>query len=270
MLPSSARPSGRRRKTLTKLGALFLVFVAVAGAWAGEITIAFTNDLHAYVDNLRAWKSVLSGADLILDAGDTWEDTARGTKAPEAWATMEAMGELGYDAMVLGNHETYLGTQVLKEVIAAAPFPVLATNLRSDLPTQRWVLLQAGGLRVLVLGVMWDLVLRWPGWELLDPLESVQAALAEAPDHDLRILLAHVDLQRGKALAQALPELHLMILGHNHLALEQPIWVGSVPLVQAGAHGRTLGLVRMNKTGFVSYQLLSRPVGAVLIGAAPC
>lgn len=53
-------------------------------------------------------------------------------------------------------------------------------------------------MRVLLLGVLWDLALVWPGWELRDPLESVREALAEAPAHDL------------------------LILGHNHRFLEEP------------------------------------------------
>ncbi|QAA77012.1 MAG: hypothetical protein BIP78_1246 [Candidatus Bipolaricaulis sibiricus] len=238
---------------------LVLLFSVTAAAW--EITIAFTNDLHAYPDRLRSFASVLNEADLVLDAGDTWEDTHRLTGAREAWATMEAMAHLGYDAMVLGNHETYLGPRLLGELIAAAPFPVLATNLQTDLPTQRWALVEARGVRVLLLGVLWDLALVWPGWALLDPLQSVRAALADAPAYDLFVLLAHVEFARLEALARALPECALVISGHNHRFLAEPVWVGDVPIVQAGHRGQAVGVVRLTEAGLATYELIRAPAG---------
>jgi len=241
---------------------LVLLFSVTAGAW--EITIAFTNDVHAYSTQLAALAPLLVPADLILDAGDTWEDTHRATGASEAWATLRAMAELGYDAMVLGNHETYLGPRLLRDLVVAAPFPVLATNLRSDLPVQRWALVEVREVRVLLLGVLWDLALVWPGWELLDPLQSVQAALAEAPPHDVFILLGHMGFARAQALAAALPECDLFVLGHNHRFLEQPIWVGTVPIVQAGHYGQAVGLARLTPGGLVSYELVRQPAPAAL------
>lgn len=244
--------------------ALLLALACSVTAWGWEVTIAFTNDLHAYVGRLAAFSSTLSQADLVLDAGDTWEDTHRGTGAAEAWATMRAMAELGYDAMVLANHETYLGPRLLEELVGAAPFPVLATNLRSNLPTQRLVILEVKGVRLLILGVLWDLALVWPGWELEDPLKSVRAALAEAPPHDLFVLLAHLDFPRARALAAALPECDLLILGHNHRFLTEPVWVGAVPIVQAGHRGEAVGMVRLTEHGLASYELIRQPAPAAL------
>jgi 2',3'-cyclic-nucleotide 2'-phosphodiesterase (5'-nucleotidase family) len=239
---------------------LTLVFSAAAHGW--EITVAFTNDLHAYSAQLAALGPILAKADLVLDAGDTWEDTHRGTGQAEAWATMRTMAEWGYDAMVLGNHETYLGPRLLADLVTAAPFPVLATNLRSDLPTARWSLVVIRGVRVLILGLLWDLVLIWPGWELLDPGESARQILAEAPEHDLLILLGHMDFARAKAVAASLPECDLFVLGHNHRFLADPVWVGTVPIVQAGHHGQAVGLVRLTPGGLMSYELIRQPAPA--------
>lgn len=243
--------------------ALLLALLVSLSASAWEITIAFTNDLHAYPERLLPFADVLAGADLVLDAGDTWEDTHRLTGAREARATLAAMIELGYDGMVLGNHETYLGPAVLGELIAAAPFPVLATNLRSPLPTQEWALLEVQGVRVLLLGVLWDLALVWPGWELRDPLEAIREALGQAPPHDLFVLLAHLDFGRLEALARALPHCALILSGHNHRFLEEPVWVGKVPIVQAGSRGQAVGVLRLAPEGLVGYRLLrSAPVPA--------
>ncbi|HDI10850.1 MAG TPA: hypothetical protein ENF77_00800, partial [Candidatus Acetothermia bacterium] len=154
----------------------FLLILALslpAGGW--EITIAFTNDLHASLERLPEIAPLLAQADLVLDAGDAWEDLDRLTGLPQAVEMAQKMGELGYDAMVLGNHEMLLGP-ALREVISAAPFPVLATNLEGDLPTQKYLLLSVGGLQVLVLGLLWKEYPwpLWPGIKMLDPIQAVR------------------------------------------------------------------------------------------------
>lgn len=116
------------------------------------------------------------------------------------------------------------------------------------------------GVRILTLEVLWDLALIWPGWEICDPLESIRGALAEAPPHDLLTLLGHMDLERAKAIAAGLPECDLFILGHNHRLLEEPTWVGSVPIVQAGQHGEAVGVARLTEHSLVHYKLLRAPV----------
>ncbi len=241
---------------------LLLALALSGSAWGWEVTIAFTNDLHARPAQLAALAPSLSQADLVFDAGDAWEDTYRATAASEAWATLTMMVELGYNAMALGNHETYLGPRLLRDLVSAAPFPVLATNLRSDLPTQRSVLMEVRGVRILILSVLWDLAFVWPGWELDDPLASVRATLAEAPAHDLFFLLGHMEFDRARALASNLPECNLFILGHNHRFRKEPTWEGSVPIVQAGQHGEAVGLVRLSEDGLTSYELVRAPARA--------
>lgn len=227
---------------------LILVVCLPAGAW--EITIAFTNDLHASLERLAEIAPLLAQADLVLDAGDAWEDLHRLTGLGEAFTMAQRMGELGYDAMVLGNHEMYLGP-ALREVIAAAPFPVLATNLEGRPPVQKFLLLDVKGLRVLVLGFLWEEYpwSLWPGLKMLDPIQTTRGVLADAPSHDLLIFLGHMDIERAERIARAFPECDLFVLGHDHLWLEEPVWVGNVPIVEAGHRAGAVGLVRLTEQG---------------------
>lgn len=225
-------------------------------AWAWEITVAFTTDLHAVISRFPQIAPLLRAADVILDGGDAWEDSRRVTTAAEAWATMRWMGEVGYAAMVLGNHETYLGPRLLQEILGEAPFTVLATNLRAPIPTQAYTVLEVNGVRILILGVLWDLAVVWPGWEILDPLEAIKETLAQAPEHDLFVLLGHMDTPRAAALAQELPlQCDLFVLGHGHALYGEPLWVRGVPLVQAGSHGKAVGWVRLGPEGLREYRL---------------
>lgn len=235
---------------------LLSVFFAAQGlAW--EITVAFTTDLHAVLPRLPGLEPLLTQADLILDGGDAWEDPRILSDEAGAWATMRWMAKVGYSAMVLGNHETYLGPQLLGRILSAAPFAVLATNLRAAIPVQPYVVLEAKGQRILVLGVLWDLAVVWPGWELIDPLTAITAALAQAPEHDLFILLGHMDTARAKELAAKLPEkCALFVLGHDHKMYEEPVWVNGVPIVQAGSRGKAAGYAKLGPTGLLEYKLV--------------
>lgn len=248
---------------------LLLALVSISGgAW--EIAVAFTTDLHASSPRFPALEEFLREADIILDGGDAWEDPRHFTDASAAWETMRWMAKTGYSAMVLGNHETYLGPRLLRRILEEAPFPVLATNLRADLPTQRWVLLERKGVRILLLGVFGDLAMVWPGWELRDPLEAILEALKDAPEHDLFVLLGHLETERAKKLAEALPvKPALFVLGHDHKMYEEPLWVQGVPIVQAGSFGKAVGFAVLSDRGLQSYRLVKVPQLAALPGPPP-
>ncbi|MCD5409062.1 metallophosphoesterase [Candidatus Bipolaricaulota bacterium] len=233
---------------------LVLILSLSAGGW--ELTIAFTGDLHVSLERLSAIAPLLAEADLILDAGDTWEDLYRLTGLPQAREMARRMGELGYTAMVLGNHELYLGP-ALREVIAAAPFPVLATNLAGDLPSEKYLLLEVNGLRLLILGFLWEEYpwSLWPGLRMLDPIQAAREVLSQAPSHDLLVFLGHMHLSRARRIARAFPECDLFILGHDHLWLSEPVWENGVPIVEAGHRAGAVGLVTLSETSF-SYRLV--------------
>lgn len=50
-------------------------------------------------------------------------------------------------------------------------------------------------------------------------------------------------------LAKAVTGIHLIISGHTHSTLEQPILVGNTWIVSAGEYGKNLGVVKLRRTG---------------------
>ncbi len=226
--------------------ALVLVVVVCTPAYGWELNIAFTGDLHASYGRIEALAPLLADADLILDAGDAWEDTWLQTGARAARRTVDLMNTIGYTTMVLGNHELYMGP-VVRSLIDRADFPVVVTNLRGDLPVVRWIVVESQGIGVLILGVLWDPLpwSLWPAVELGDPAEAVQQTLEEAPEHDVLIILGHLTLAHARRVAAAAPECRLFITGHEHLWLEEPVWEGTVPIVQAGHRGGAVGRVHL-------------------------
>jgi len=65
------------------------------------------------------------------------------------------------------------------------------------------------------------------------------------PAPDLLIALTHMGLEADRALAETLPELDLIIGGHSHSRLQEPISVGPVLIAQAGSRLQNIGRLRL-------------------------
>ncbi len=106
----------------------------------GTIDIAHTNDIHGHyavrgADGAaaNAFSAVAAlaedeGADIIVDAGDTFHGTSFST-ASEGGAIAQLMDAAGYDAMTPGNHDWSYGATRLAEIDAQSGFSVLAANV---------------------------------------------------------------------------------------------------------------------------------------------
>jgi 2',3'-cyclic-nucleotide 2'-phosphodiesterase (5'-nucleotidase family) len=72
-------------------------------------------------------------------------------------------------------------------------------------------------------------------WMLFDPpLEVARAWVARLrPEADLLIALTHIGIQRDRQLAQACPELDVILGGHSHTPTETPEQVGGVCISHA-------------------------------------
>lgn len=239
--------------------ALFFV-IQVLGS-AVPLTLLYTNDLHARLERFdglaeRIAAERASGAPvLLLDAGDAWQDFRVPMLAVwGAGETVSWMNEVGYDAMALGNHELYLGAEVLGWAAAQARFPLLCANLQPcpgiDAPFEPFVIRRVGALRILVIGLVTDDGLPYPDYPWLayeSPGPALLRTLRAAPtDVDLTIALVHLSLSEAVRLAEAAPGIDVFVTGHSHSTTIEPIRVGRSLVVQAGEFGRLIGRLRLD------------------------
>lgn len=240
----------------------------------GVVTLLHTNDLHGHLEPWTGWEGELAGQRagglarlatlvervrrevgaervLLLDAGDTLGDTQLAART-QGRAVIEAMNLMRYDAMVVGNHEPDFGMQVLRERAAEARFPMLAANL-FDAQGGRIVagtlVREVGGVRVGILG------LAYPNTPLTTAPSNVQgvrfaaaARIARTEVPRLReagaqivIALTHLGLSADQALAEAVPDIDVIVGGHSHNRMREPLRAGRTLIVHAGAHGSDLG-----------------------------
>lgn len=191
----------------------------------------------------------LAAGDMIQ--GDTWTNFSQGH------STIALLNALHLDAMVTGNHEYDFGQEVLTQRTREAQFPLLAANvtgLPEFIPQKSFSL--PGG-KVAVIGLVTDDVPQsshprnTKGLSFSAPLSAAREQIgARGKGAGLVVLLTHIGYEQDLALAENLctgpdiPDVPILIVGgHSHTVVETPVRIGNCAVVQAGDHGRFLGLV---------------------------
>lgn len=218
---------------------------------------------------------------LVVDGGDfsmgTLFQTAYATSALE----LRALGRMGYDATTFGNHEFDYRASGLRDMLYAAvdsgdPLPALvdANYLPPENDTQTWdalyaygvqdyILLERGGICYVIFGLTGidsDACAPMSGMELADPVETAKKVVNEATQQcqtaygqdPVVICLSHSGTENGKGedyeLAQKVDGIDVIISGHTHTTLEQPIVVNDTYIVSAGENGKNLGVLTLTQT----------------------
>ena len=239
------------------------------------ITILHTNDIHGHLQSWPGWDGELTGKTvggldrlsarilearasippnsvLLLDAGDTIGDTMIAVET-EGRAVIETMNAIGYDAMVIGNHEPDFTAEKLRTRIAEARFPVLAANithrLNGKLFTKPYIIRNVNGVRVGILGLAYPntpLTSARKNVENLRYSGAVETARAYVPrlrreGAEIVIALTHLGLSADKQLAEKVDGIDVIVGGHSHNRMKESLQVRQTLIVQAGAHGSDLG-----------------------------
>ena len=77
-------------------------------------------------------------------------------------------------------------------------------------------------------------------WE--SPIETARRLCDEVlPVVDIVIALTHIGLGQDRLLAEACPEISLILGGHSHSVLEVPEQMGATWICQGGSHAKYLG-----------------------------
>jgi len=181
----------------------------------------------------------LAERSLVLDSGDAFQ----GSLAFDTWSgepELLALGALGVRAQALGNHELDRGAEnVIERYRELATFPLLAANYAGDGTAgvaelvSPFVVLDVGGLRVGVVGVANSgsvpALRERPnalGVAVLETAGAVQGALdALRPVVDVVVVLTHLGLDADRALVRETSGIDVVLGGHQHLALEEPVVV---------------------------------------------
>lgn len=276
------------KRTIISLFSALTLLTSACGPKDGEYTFRLltTNDVHGhYFDSLYvsegisgslmsvAWYAdsirVADGAEnvILLDAGDCLQgDNAAyyynyvDTVSKHIFARM--VEHIGYDAVVVGNHDIETGHPVYDRLVETMDVPFLAANaIRTDNGKpyfDEYVTLKRHGLNITVIGFTnpniksWLSPLLWSGMEfeslLPDFAQKTVDRIRAKEKSDVVIVAVHAGTGRGDGsqlesqgldLFRNLEGVDFVVCAHDHRPVVHQ--TDSICLINAGSHCNMLG-----------------------------
>lgn len=214
--------------------------------------------LATLVNRIREENRRLGRHTLFLVAGDLFLGSSLSALF-KGEAELKFLNRLRPDAMTLGNHEFDFGMGVLQERVQEAMFPVVNANTykgRERLFPPVIFKDMGGRLRVAILGLITPdtAQLAHPGKiagiTFSDPVaEGNNLASEIRRKSDIFVALTHTGVEIDKKLAQDVPGLDVIIGGHDHIAMPEPLVVNGVLICQAQFRGLFLGRLDLRIDG---------------------
>ena len=222
---------------------------------------------------------------LILDAGDFSMGTLIQAVFEEEASEIRMLGDIGVEVTTLGNHEFDYRAKGLANMLnnAVASGDVLpkmvisnvdwdgmkAAGLTEDQQmlldafenygVEEYVILEKGGVRVAVTGLFgqdcYNCVIN-PPLQYVNAVDAMKETVAEIKANeavDMIVCVSHCgtwedeEKSEDEILAKAVPELDLIISGHTHTKLDEPIQHGDTYIVSAAEYGKYLGSLSMTQ-----------------------
>lgn len=173
-------------------------------------------------------------------------------------STIEIMNFLSPDVASLGNHELDYGLPHLLFLEKMANFPIVNANMYIKKYNKRllqpYLIKNIDGFDVMFIGIVTETVMDALKLDnQIGSFISLEDAAAEVgricdayknDDIDLTILLTHVGLDSDKELAALLrPEwgVDIILGGHSHSYMEQPVLVNDILIAQAAVGTNQIG-----------------------------
>ena len=248
-----------------------------------HIVVAHTNDIHGQLQprngagGLAEVATVIRSLnpDLILDAGDMFTGTFINDEF-KALPMIQAMNKIGYTSGTIGNHEFDYGQPALRMRLKDAKFPVLSANLQTPISEiKKYKVVTVKGIRFGIIGVTTEEIVttahpqNLSGVKVLDVVKSIERTLPEVRNKsDFIIVTAHLNDDEEKRVANAFPEIRLIVGGHNHGALG-PISVGQTLIAKTGNAGRFVGRVDLQFEAKKLTDIKDQLIPVMNVAAAP-
>ena len=222
---------------------------------------------------------------MILDAGDFSMGTLVQTVFETQASELRMLAQLGVEATTLGNHEYDYRPQGLANMFDSAMKsgeelpPILMSNVDwaameaeglteeqeilkqafEAYGVEEYIVIEKGDVKIALFGIF--------GEDALDcaplcPLVFEDASAASQrivdeieanEDVDMIVCLSHAGTWDDEAksedeiLAKNVPEIDLIVSGHTHTTLEEPIQHGNTYIVSCGEYGKNLGSLSMSE-----------------------
>lgn len=193
---------------------------------------------------------------IILDGGDTWHGSMVSLKT-KGQDVVNVMNKLGVEAMT-SHWEWTLGTERVKEIVEGLPFPFLGQNIFDaewDEPAfEPYTWFERGGAKIAVIGQAFPYMpIANPGWMFPEYSfgirdEHMQKMVDEvrAEGADLVVVLSHNGFDVDRKMASRVKGIDVILTGHTHDAIPEPVLVGETIMIASGSHGKYVSRVDLD------------------------
>ncbi|MBO6919138.1 MAG: thiosulfohydrolase SoxB [Rhizobiaceae bacterium] len=195
---------------------------------------------------------------ILLDGGDTWHGSYTCYKT-NAQDMVNVMNALNPDAMTF-HWEFTLGSERVQEIVENLPFAALGQNIFDaewDEPAELfppYKMFERGGTKIAVIGQAFPYMpIANPGWmfpeysfgirdeNMQEMVDQVRAEGAECV-----VVLSHNGFDVDKKMATVVSGIDVILSGHTHDALPEPVLSGNTIIVPSGSNGKFVSRVDLD------------------------
>jgi len=195
---------------------------------------------------------------LLLDGGDTWHGSYTCYHS-QGQDMVNVMNALEPDAMTF-HWEFTLGQDRVREIVEGLPFAALGQNIFDkmwDEPAAEfppYEFFERGGTKIAVIGQAFPYMpIANPGWMFPDYSfgirdERMQEMVDEVRDQgaELVVVLSHNGFDVDKKMAGIVSGIDVILSGHTHDALPEPVQVNETFIIASGSNGKFVSRVDLD------------------------
>ena len=230
---------------------------------------------------IKSEKETEQGTTLVVDAGDFMMGTLFPSLEKKYGFQLRLMKEMGYDVVATGNHEFEFGPEWLGSVVGVSAqrgnIPaILIGNARfdsndkrddilekevSDNIISRKLIINRDGIKIGFFSILGknavSVAPKATPVTFENPFSFAKKMVKElkAEKCNVIICLSHSGIKKDKngewggedaELARSVKGIDLIIGGHTHTKLDQPVMVNGIPIVQTGEFGQFVGCISLS------------------------
>ncbi len=195
---------------------------------------------------------------ILLDGGDTWHGSYT-CHHSQGQDMVNVMNALKTEAMTF-HWEFTLGSDRVHEIIDTLPFPALGQNIFDaewDEPAdyfEPYTFFERGGSKIAVIGQAFPYMpIANPGWMFPEYSfgirdENMQEMVNEVRGlgADLVVVLSHNGFDVDKKMASIVSGIDIILSGHTHDALPEPVLINETVIVASGSNGKFVSRVDLD------------------------
>ncbi len=224
--------------------------------------------LATAVDQIRSRKDAAGEPILLLNAGDYIGGSPFSWLVPEGYTPeLKLKQKIGYDAVIIGNHEYDYGPDILADYFKKAGYPaahektvVLASNtiappehplVREGLYKENHIIELDNGLKVGLFGLIGkdavSVTAPHDPVEFTDQHEAAREMVDQLQQQGAQMIVAitHSGVDEDRDLAKDVPGINVIVGGHCHTALYEPVIENGTVIVQADSLLKYLGQLEL-------------------------